>query len=448
MNDGTEASQLLRSGNIYLRRMGLKSNAGDLTFAGIKRGAFSIYFGDSPFFHGDLDGRWQRIYRIEHDAHTLKSLDGSAHVLERVRVGKELTLRRRRLSFEEVVEDDAWVRDQALTLLESIARHELEWLPPPAGAHALSLDEFGELLERISSWDAAAWFRSREAFLAAYGPSSAAFLSPTCAQPIILQATREPAARFGWLFDSDPAIERVPGDEFNAHCAQVARLIGRRIAQSGGLVLTGAHAMAAPFGEVRDWLEAAARQFPVACGVPNAPKGKPDRVEEPRLERFYAFTAAPPGWSTDEAAQLRARGLSHLDLGIASGNSHLASLHNGTTTAAWSATIHRLKQAGFTLGIVVVPECGGQAWAKAHLDDTVDWLRQQPLAAGDLVYIVDLDTDSAQFVAQACASRGLSPLDANSRAAQLKAFRDALLPLRAERGVKVVPYIMDKQSTL
>ena len=57
----TEAACLLEQGASYRRRIGLKPRAtsGDPIFAGFKQGAFSLYFGDAPIYHFDLEGRWQ-----------------------------------------------------------------------------------------------------------------------------------------------------------------------------------------------------------------------------------------------------------------------------------------------------------------------------------------------------------------------------------------------------
>ena len=74
-HDHTEAACLLQSGALYHERVGLAPERGDFVFAGFKRGVFSVYFGDAPIFHFDLEGRWQHAYL--RDRHCLKRLDGS-----------------------------------------------------------------------------------------------------------------------------------------------------------------------------------------------------------------------------------------------------------------------------------------------------------------------------------------------------------------------------------
>ena len=74
----TEAACLLEQGASYRRRIGLKPvvTPGDPIFAGFKHGAFSLYFGDAPIYHFDLEGRWQRAF-----------VDGT-HYLEGARRGR------------------------------------------------------------------------------------------------------------------------------------------------------------------------------------------------------------------------------------------------------------------------------------------------------------------------------------------------------------------------
>ena len=71
----------------------------------VKAGAFSLYFGDEPIYHFDLEGRWQRAYLEA--LHYLKGLDAEVYEIDRVRVGPNLVLRRRKLSYGEAADLDA-----------------------------------------------------------------------------------------------------------------------------------------------------------------------------------------------------------------------------------------------------------------------------------------------------------------------------------------------------
>src|SRR4051812_6325806 len=110
MAQTTEAACLLQTGAMYPRRVGLRptSGEGEIVFAGFKPGAFSLYFGDEPIAHVDLEGRWQRAFL--RGTHYLKGLDTATVALDRVREGANLVLRRRSLDFAETTDLDASIR--------------------------------------------------------------------------------------------------------------------------------------------------------------------------------------------------------------------------------------------------------------------------------------------------------------------------------------------------
>jgi hypothetical protein len=227
MSHETEAVCLLRTGNLFVRRAGLR-RAGESAphgFIGVKPGtrgdepgAFAVYLGDEPCYHFDMEGRWQRMY--DAGIHYRKDLSNAVVALERRREGAAPVMRRRVLSFAEVADRDAQARAMSLELLS--ARDEL--VPPPPGATPLAPDEVRELLDRVSRWDAAAWFRHREAFLAAYDEPPS--LPPDARLALPFQARRPEDG------------EARASDEFAEHIRKVLRLYGRRIEQAKGTFLS------------------------------------------------------------------------------------------------------------------------------------------------------------------------------------------------------------------
>src|SRR5437764_7578371 len=175
----TEAACLLEQGALYRRRIGLEpvARAGEAIFAGFKHGAFSVYFGDAPIYHFDLEGRWQRAF--VDGLHYLKGLDAVVQVIDRVREGPNLVLKRRTLDSAEAIDFDAQVRTVASELISDLDTGRLRRREPPADkAQPLLDEELRDFLERISGWNAAAWFAHRERYLATYGPLP--FLPPEC----------------------------------------------------------------------------------------------------------------------------------------------------------------------------------------------------------------------------------------------------------------------------
>ena len=177
---------MLRAGPFTGAGWALCDGDTDLVFAGFKVGAFSLFFGDAPIYHFDLDGRWQRAF-IK-GTHYLKGLDTQIHSIDRVREGANLVLKRRKLDEDRVLRLDVQVRRLALDLIGELdagrlCRHE----PPADKALPLNNETLREVLSRIAAWDAPAWNAHRKLYQATYGPLP--FLPPDCQNAVVVQAT-------------------------------------------------------------------------------------------------------------------------------------------------------------------------------------------------------------------------------------------------------------------
>src|SRR4051794_1915368 len=144
----TEAACLLENGATYGKRALFRPETGDPIFAGFRTGVFSLYFGDAPIFHFDLEGRWQRAFVA--GTHYLKGLDATVQAIDRVRRGENLVLKRRTLGFADASDLDAQVRASALGVLEALDAGRLGPLSPPAPTPAVSVDELRDVLERVA----------------------------------------------------------------------------------------------------------------------------------------------------------------------------------------------------------------------------------------------------------------------------------------------------------
>ncbi|GIW87173.1 MAG: radical SAM protein [Isosphaeraceae bacterium] len=439
----SEAACLLKNGAAFARRAGLAAPDGSLVLVGTKPGAFSLYFDDEPIYHLDLDGRWQRAYIA--GTHYLKALDGTVDAIERVRQDAQMVLHRRRLSFAEAADLDTAVRTAALDLIERLDAAQLIWHAPPEG---VALDEatIHDLLERVASRDAAAWFRDREAYTAAYGTNPLPFVPPSCSQPVILCATWSEQHPTPWVFSPSQAPPRDP-DQFADHARTVAAFLGRRIAQARGIVLADGNALRQPLERILTWLEIASSIFPIHHAL-RRPALAARSETDPLLDGVYAFLDSP-GQPLPEADYLRLAqaGLRHLDLGVISGSAAVRARHG----AHWSdddlaEQLRRLHAAGLTVGLIAVAGAGGAELAETHLAETTALLERLPLVAGDIVYLIDLaELASPETIQDRFEAAGITPLPDPPRSAQLTALREALQPLRGDRKIKVIPYTLDKQ---
>ena len=436
----TEAACLLDSGVVYGSRVLLRPPTGAPVFAGFKAGVFSLYCGDAPVFHFDLEGRWQKVFLD--GRHCLKGLDTRVQAIERSRQGTSLILTRRALPYAEASDLDALVRATALDLAADLDAGRYERLDPPPTARPLALEDLRAFLEAATRWDAAAWFAHRARYLDTYGPLPLPLLPPDCTNPLVLQATLGDES--GRTFGSAPACRfhaRTP-TEFATHTGDVAKLFGRRIVQCRQVFLAGADALRRPLDEVAGYLDLASRTFPVEPGL--GPR-RPDTGEDvqPRLDGVHAFLDRfdPPlpdrkGWT-----ELRSRGLTRVSLGIESGDPAVrARFGKSWTNEVLVSLVANLEAAAIGVTVILLVGAGGVE----HDDDrqaeaTADLLLTLPLGAGDLVSLLGAsDLPGPDH---------LTPLAPVARAVRFADLRARLAPLK-DRKVRVAPWSMDRQTAL
>lgn len=436
MGHETEAACLLRTGNLYSRRTGLKPANGEMIFAGVKHGAFSLYFGDEPYVHFDLDGRWQRTFRA--GVHYRKALDGSIDAIDRVREGANMVLHRRALSFAESTDLDATIRAEALNVLAALGSGGLESSPPPAETCPLAPESLRELLERVVRWDAAAWFAQREIYLGTYGPLP--FLPPDAHQAVVLQATlgHPGGVAFGGAAPADHYVRSVT--EFAEHARTVSKLLGRRVAQNRNVFLAGSDVLRQPAEVVEGYLEEVARVFPIdrAAAAQRRSALPEDAVCLRGIDTFVDdFRLGLPdraGWSS-----LHGLYLGRVNLGVESGDPHVRERYGKTwRNDELLKTITDMKSAGIELGLILLVGAGGAEMAEAHVGATADLVNALELTRGDLVYLVDAEEVGT-------VPTGWTPLRGEGWLNQQSAFKERLEPVRSRRGAKIAPYSLEKQ---
>jgi hypothetical protein len=420
-----EAACLLEKGALYTRREGLQWEGRDLVFAGFKQGVFSLYFGDAPIYHYDLEGRWQRAYF--RDRHFIRRLDGSIQEVDRVREGANLVMRRRTLEPAEALRVDEDIRAVADALLADLDEGRgLRLDPPDDKARPIADAELREFLGRIAAWDALAWSDFESRYRRAYGPL--AFVPPDCPNALVLQATT--GDRDGRAFAAGPVHDysvRDP-DEFGAHVREVAALMGRRLAQARGAFLAGSDVLRLPGGDVAAFLDSIARELRDDHG--------------PAIDDVHAFLDEfqVPVIDLEGLRVARQRHLTRIALGIESGAPEVRRAYGKDwSDADLQAFAADAKAAGIELSVLVLVGAGGRARRSEHVERTRRLVESLLLTRGDLVFLMDERelTDPAH-------APDREPLDEAEWREQLGLLRQGLSSLR-ERGVKVVPYSMVKQ---
>jgi hypothetical protein len=443
-NHRTEAACLLEQGAQYRRRIGLLPlvTTGDPIFAGFKQGAFSLYFGDAPIFHFDLEGRCQRAF--VDNIHYLKGLDASIHAIDRGREGPNLVLKRRMLTDSEAADFDDMVRSTALELIAGLDAGTLGTIES-ASPKALPLrsEDLRTFLERISAWDSAAWFAHRGRYQRTYGPLP--FLPPECQNAVVLQATLGHATGIGFAGSAANAAYTRSISEFMQHTHDVAALWGGRLLQSRHLFLAGSDVLHQSVETIADLLNAIGQAFPIEPRTRGSSFDRSEEEDNPRFDGVHAFlgdfTLARPdrdGWRN-----LNARGLVRISFGVESGDSQVRAIyHKNWAEAELRATVSDCKAAGIGVSVLTLVGAGGVERAEAHVERTVQLIESLALGAGDFVFLLDeKEIGGAESV-----DVGITSLRGDAWSQQQSKFKEGLAPLRTRR-VKVLPYTMEKQWT-
>jgi hypothetical protein len=441
----TEAACLLEQGASYQSRIGFEpvDAAGDPIFTGFKRGAFSVYFGDAPIYHFDLDGRWQRAF-VE-GIHYLKGLDASVQAIDRVREGANLVLKRQRLGDAEASDFDAKVRSMALGLIADMDAGRFRRREPPAGkAQPLASDNLRGFLRQISRWDALRWSAHRERYLATYGPLP--FVPPECQNAVVLQATfgNVGGISFGLSPTAEPYV-RSP-DEFEQHANEVSALWGNRLLQSRTIFLAGSDLLREAMENVIAYVDIVRRIFPIE---PKMTESKSDRaIDDDPIARFDGIHAFLDNFTLprpDRAAwgEFAKRRLLRISLGVESGDPDVRSLYDKSwTNEDLRATVADLKSAGLGVSLLTLVGAGGVERSESHVSLTSELVDSLDLSVGDFVFLLDENEigDPKQN------PDGLTQLEGPAWSEQQARLKEALARLK-KRGIKVLPYTMEKQWT-
>jgi hypothetical protein len=438
----TEAECLLEQGTTYRRRIGLKRLAapGDSIFAGFKPGAFSIYFGDAPIFHFDLEGRWQRAFAL--GTHYLKGLDGTGQKIDRVREGQNLVLKRAIMADAELNDFDERVRSMAEELTALLKRGNLALAGPTSSeAQSLGQDDLCDFLRTISSWDRPAWLAQRERYRKCYEPMP--FLPPECQNSVVLQATLGHAAGAGFG-DAQAALATTRSlAEFEQHARDVAALWGRRLSQSRTIYLAGTDVLSRPVAENAARLDEIGRTFLIEPKPRRAGLDRSEGDDRPSFDGVHAFlinfTAPQPdraGWH-----ELARRGLNRLSLAIESGDPEIRTNY----LKSWSddelrATVADIQASHLGTSVLTLVGAGGVERASSHVDSTARLIQSLNLGPGDFVFLLDENEIRGESPA------GLTPLGGTAWSEQQARLKNALAPLK-QRGVKVLPYTLEKQRS-
>lgn len=212
-------------------------------------------------------------------------------------------------------------------------------------------------------------------------------------------------------------------EEFGAHLADVAALLGADLPRRRSVFLGDANAAGLPMRVLRPALEGIRRAFP---GLPLS---------------VFADATLRRVKSPDQLRELRGLGLGRVTFGLETALPALYdTLRKPGTLASLLAAVRAAKEARIAVGITVLVGLGGGEFADDHLYETERFLRKCGLGPGDFVYLSPIrvapDSEYASWT-RADPARTMSPAAVRE---QMTAFRERLAPVDRSHAGPVGPF--------
>lgn len=378
----------------------------------LKNSSVALAVGVGAVTAWDLAGRLYSVFRHGHtfrrglSGHILHKWRNSAAVPEAESAYEE----RQRVFVDD--EEGARLLDEAARLAERARRAMVASPGRWRDEHGRAPGErLLATLDACARFDAPAAREDAARFSQVYAPIGV--LPPDQYLSVVLQATSGcsfGSCTFCGLYH-DAYRVKTPG-EFSRHIAAVREYLGASVLLRKQAVFLGsANALAVPIPRLLELLGLVREAF----------GGSPPPV--------HAFVDGFTGSLKDPEAYraLAGHGLGRVYIGLESGHDPLlAFVRKPGTRAQAVETVRAIKDAGLSVGVIVMMGLGGHRFASPHATDTVAAVNAMALGAGDLVFFSDLvEVPGTSYPALAAAA-DVRPLSLAERRAQLRAVQAGL----------------------
>ncbi len=263
-------------------------------------------------------------------------------------------------------------------------------------------------LQLCAYFDAAQARRDAGRFAAVYRPVG--ILPPDQYLSLVVQATEGCAFNTCTFCDLYHDGYRVKSpDQFRAHVEEVQRYLGASISlRSRGIFLGAANALAVPMATLVPLFETLVEELDAI------PRGVCAFVD--------GFTGSKK--TADQYRMLSHLGLRRVYIGLESGHDPLlAFIRKPGSVADAVETVHRIKDGGVQVGVIVMTGLGGDRFATGHLADTVAAVNQMQLGEEDLIYFSDLVEIASTAYPRIAEREAIHSLSLQARRTQREAIR-------------------------
>lgn len=265
-------------------------------------------------------------------------------------------------------------------------------------------EEAQNCLQRAADYDLAKAHLEADRFQDIYLPVG--ILPPDQYMAVLLQATEGCSfnqCTFCRFYDAVP-FRIKPTEEFEQHARQVREYLGEGLSARRSIFLGDANALVSPTKRLLEHLQVVQAVFDVRA-----------------LGGVYAFLDGFSGEkkSEEEYRRLAANGLTRVYLGLESGHDPLLRFLNkpGSARDAVDA-VHKMKDAGISVGIIILLGAGGHRFAEGHVQDTISALDNMQLDLHDQIYFSQLLEQSGTQYSQDAFAEQLDPLSNDEIEAQ------------------------------
>lgn len=278
---------------------------------------------------------------------------------------------------------------------------------------------------QVAAWTVERLEQERERFFSAYTPVG--ILPPDQYYALVLQATQ--GCHWNQCtfchFYRQVRFRIKSAEEFTEHIAAVKRFFGRAISLRRTIFLGDANALLIPQDRLLPLFDQVNRAFAVAVDD-TVDHGDESR---PRVRGIYSFLDAFTGEkkSLADFQALRERHLRRVYIGVETGCDELLRwLNKPATSQQVLDTVATLKEAGVSVGLIVLIGVGGDRYYQAHVEQTVALLSQLSLDSQDIVYLSPLvETPGSDYSERAAQAR-IRSLTAEEQQQQLRLIRSSI----------------------
>lgn len=386
-----------------------------------------LYF-DKPehALHYDLEGRLLKtssanLYRRRGLSHRL--------LVTRKRTTEEGGGIERTLLAEVVA--DATVAEARLEVMEVSERLTQGALAIEFGKPSVhqAVETLAPLLERAKHFDVGAARANAQQFSQIYG--RVAVLPPDQYNALVLQAT-EGCPYGGCLFCElyrGVFHCRKTAAEFRQHVGGAIAFHGEGLRARRSIFLGEANALALPHDTLVEFFKVLQELFELPSPKQEAVPARWWLGSKTRFDGVSSFLDTFTGkpHTAAEFRELRERGLRRVYIGLETGSNELLRwLCKPSTTERAQACVRALKEAGISVGVIVLLGPGGEAFDAVHRRRTATVLNDLSLAAGDSIYFSPLVIYGGSQYEEQSRALGIRALSTRELCEQEEAIRDAL----------------------